>query len=292
MRDCLISLATEKLPNIREEAIPAEMLTEDDFELYSVSASQIFPLECSFLSQIWMQRQLALFCIEQAKICLLIGRIVLLYNSSDKAGWWQGADILATPSETQFDAIGLEKENLFASIDLALTEWSVTLPEECRYLPVVLSDTLPCYATLAIQRATLHMLHQTAVLALHRPRALSYRALQNSSATSWQQIGASHFEMEQAAINIATIGSNLHDHQLDRFVPAVTIIFILPAAVTNLQSMVSFIPEARDAARWAFNCCLGVFDVLSKTFHSAEYLPLFLKALERAGADKVGCISV
>ena len=283
MRDRLIAPATHKPPKIADDEIAIDPLSEGDFDRQMISeGNQVIMPECTVLSDASMQRELALVCIAQVKVCLCIGRIINLYFANDVAHVRDDFSADSTASSILLSENIQSKCEMFTDISLELEEWAPTLPSECEYTLLNELNTHPAKATLSIQKSILHMLHQTAVLVLHRPLALSPEMFGRME-LPWGSGSTPQLEPEQAAVNIPNIAFQLHYFGLDRFIPAMSIILILLAAVTHLQDMRSPSSKMGGTATWAFRHCMAIFETLNDTFHSTTYLPVFLEALAQVG---------
>ena len=77
MRDRLIALGMRRPTRIKTEDFDVPMLTLDDFELSPLPENiTCLPPDCRIARDVNAQRQLAIMCIEKARLCLSISHVL------------------------------------------------------------------------------------------------------------------------------------------------------------------------------------------------------------------------
>ena len=73
MRDRLIALGMRRPTRIKDQDADVPMLTMDDFEITAIPDSiSCVPASCQFARNVEKQRELAVMCVEKAKLCVLM----------------------------------------------------------------------------------------------------------------------------------------------------------------------------------------------------------------------------
>ena len=77
MRDRLIALGMRRPTRIKDEDYDVPMITLEDFEIEAIpeSITCVLP-ECTIARDTEKQRQLAILCIQKAKLCLCISNVL------------------------------------------------------------------------------------------------------------------------------------------------------------------------------------------------------------------------
>ncbi|KAF8416411.1 fungal-specific transcription factor domain-containing protein [Tirmania nivea] len=281
MRDRLVALGMRRPTRIKSEDCDVPMLTLEDFDIdMDVSNISLLSEEGeSYEQAINRERQLAIMCIEKAKLCICISHVLTAQYSVLNTN--QGS--LAADGSTKTTMVLLPKAQDKDSCevqrcDASLQDWVNRLPEEAVYRPVRGSDG-PVNETLGLHRNLLHMVYYTTVSALHRPQVLP------SAPAPWpsRNINAalqdiSRRKVRQAATEITRLAAELIDLNLVQYLPTFGVTVMLPAIIIHLLDIKSSNQATRDRSIEGFNVCMQVMHGLRATYASADYATHFLEA--------------
>lgn len=289
MRDRLVALGMRRPTRIKSEDCDVPMLTLEDFDFdMDVSNIPLFSEEGDTYEQATSrQRQLAILCIEKAKLCICISHILTAQYSVLNTN--QGS--LAADGSTKTTMVLLPKAQDKDSCEVhkcdeSLQDWVHGLSEEAVYRPVRGGDE-PVDDTLGLHRSLLHMVYYTTVSALHRPQVLP------SAPAPWpsRNINAalqeiSHRKVRQAATEITRLAAELIDLNLVRYLPTSAVTVMLPAIIIHLLDIKSSHQATRERSIEGFNVCMQVMHGLRASYASADYATHFLEAaIRKAGIN-------
>lgn len=161
MRDRLVALGMRRPTRINSEDCDVPMLTLSDFSIDMGSGEE----DSAFWSyeerqkneaEMCRQRALAILCIQKAKLCVAISRVLSAQYSVLNTN--QGS--LAPDGSTRTTMMLLPKKLdpeccQVASCDALLAKWAQELPEEAVYRPA--EANAPVDKVLALHRNLLHM---------------------------------------------------------------------------------------------------------------------------------------
>ena len=284
MRDRLVALGMRRPTRIKDEDFDVPMLEESDFDIEPLSEEiQVIGEDCRFVRDMAMQQELALMCIEKAKLCLCISNMLKAQYSvliRDKA-----KENTTNSSMMLFPNKQLNNMDNVKNCDMELVAWATALPACCQYRPLTCLDLQNGRSTVAVQRNLLHMVYYTTVSALHRPQFLPASPL-HAPQTSAQVQELSRMRVRDAATQITRMVSEMHTLRLERFLPTTGVTVVLPAMIIHLLEMKSSLPQARDNALHGFRQCMTVMERLRDSYAAADYAVHFLDAaLRKASID-------
>lgn len=281
VRDRLVALGMRRPTRIKSEHCDVPMLTLEDFDIdIDVSNISLFAEEGeSHERAMSRQRQLAIMCIEKAKLCVCISHALTAQYSVLNTN--QG--YLAADGSTKSTMIllpkGQEKDTCeIQRCDAELQEWMNNLPKEAIYKTLRNGDE-PVDEILGLHRNLLHMVYFTTVSALHRPQVLP------SAPAPWpsrnmnaalQEI--SRRKIRQAATEITHLAAELIDLNLVRYLPTYGVTVMLPAIIIHLLDIKSSNSAARERSIEGFTMCMQVMQCLRISYASADYATHFLEA--------------
>ena len=282
-RERLVALGMRRPTRIREEDYNMPMLTLDDFNfdslpetLTSVSSG------CVVARSVESQRQLAVLCIEHAKLSICISQILSSQYSVrvNNQGYTTMEGNTATtmillPKRTDSNSNDIE------TCDLKLIEWLKGLPKGAMYATPTSRD-LNQRRPLVMHRALLHMIYHTAISALHRPQILPCApAMWHArNQTSPPEI-LSRQKLHTAATEITRIAQDLQDVDLVQCLPSTGVTVLLPAIVIHLLNLKAPDENVRDTSLQGFCRCMLVMQRLSENHAAADYATEFLEAAIR-----------
>ncbi|KAL8418278.1 hypothetical protein RB594_001766 [Gaeumannomyces avenae] len=283
MRDRLVALGMRRPTRIKDEDFDVPMLVETDFELEALSdENQLLSADCAVVRDLGMQRELAELCIQKAKLCVLISRMLkaqysVLIRDATKPENTTNSTMMLFPNKT------LDNLDSINVVDLELTGWLEALPPAAQYHPLTPLDVQQGRSTVAVQRSLLHMVYYTTVSALHRPQFLPASPFQVPTA-SHQVQDMSRLRVRESAARITHMASELHQLRLERFLPTTGVTVILPAMIIHLLEMKNPMMEVRATATKGFRQLLRVMEKLRDIYSAADFATVFLDAALRKAA--------
>ncbi|RYP73253.1 hypothetical protein DL771_003682 [Monosporascus sp. 5C6A] len=285
MRDRLVALGMRRPTRIKHEDFDVPILEEGDFEIESLAEGiQIIGDDCALMRDISMQQELALLCIEKAKLCLCISHMLMAQYSvliRDKAK----PENTTNSTMMLFPNKQLDNVDNVKNCDEELVAWQKRLPACCQYRPLTCLDIRNGRSTVAVQRNLLHMVYYTTVSALHRPQFLPSSPM-HTPQTSAQVQELSRMRVRDAATQITRMVSELHTLRLESYLPTTGVTVVLPAMIIHLLEMKSPLPQTRENALHGFRQCMTVMEKLRDSYSAADYAVGFLDAaLRKASID-------
>jgi len=282
MRDRLIALGMRRPTRIKTEDFDVPMLTLDDFELAPLPDSiSCLPPDCRVARDVDMQRQLAIMCIEKAKLCLCISHVLskqycVLNNNQGLLN--DRTTMMLLPKKLDPETSEVK------TCDEELQKWVKELPEEAKY-----SDELTGEKPLDLHRSLLHMVFFTTLSALHRPQVLP--SAQGGAVTSPSKgalgsdlLDVSRRNVRRAASAITSIAQKLDSVDLVKYLPTTGVTVLLPAIIIHLLDIKAPEEETRRSSLRGFCQCMAVMGKLRDLYAAADYSTAFLEAaIRKAG---------
>jgi hypothetical protein len=282
MRDRLIALGMRRPTRIKSEDFDVPMLTLDDFELAPIPENiSCVPSDCLVARDVGLQRQLAIMCIEKAKLCLCISHVLskqycVLNNNHGPQN--DRTTMMLLPKK--LDAETSEVKDC----DEVLQNWVDALPQEAKYM-----DTYSGVNSLDVNRALLHMVFFTTLSALHRPQVLP--SSQGGPANIAAKINipsevleVSRRNVRRSASAITSIARRLDSLDLVKYLPTTGVTVLLPAIIVHLLDIKAPEEETRRASLRGFCQCMAVMGKMRDLYAAADYSTAFLEAaIRKAG---------
>jgi len=278
-RDALMVMGTRRGLHVREDEMRRMnecSLDDFDFEVMvedeEPARERVLPT-CALIRDPQMQRELAEMFLQTIKLCGLITRTVrTCYSLSQRPG--------VRPSDTEQSTLMLlpdmrrqQESPDVAEIAEALRAWPQGLPASCRARSISAGGTAPPPPPpVAVQRSVLHMTHSAAVIHLYRP--MWELARQNGRLRDQPATALAYSELQQAAENIAERASELQEHQLSQFLPAMSVTFLLHAtAILHNIQFGATRPgsQERRLAQFHHQRCWDVLEQLREAYVSADF---------------------
>jgi hypothetical protein len=267
---------------IKSEDFDVPPLTESDFEIEALPGyNQLLGAECALIRDVEMQRELAIMCIEKAKLCMFIGDMLKVqYSVLSRSGVQADQTINSThmllPNKNPENMGEVER------VDKELLDWFASLPECCQHRPLDSVTITDENKVLAVQRNLLHMIYHTTISALHRPLFLPASPTEGPSTPVEVQETARQ-RVREAAEHITCMAAELRRRGLERYLPTTGVTVILPAMIVHMLDTKSLVPETRAKAVLGLRECLTVMSNLRNIYAAADFATGFLDALLRKG---------
>ncbi len=284
MRDRLIALGMRRPTRIKNQDYDVPMLTIEDFELDPLPEdSACLSRDCLLAWDTEKWRQIAIMCIEKAKLCLCISHVLSAQYSvlnNNLGGVTADGNVTTTmmllPKKQDAETCEVE------TCDLELDEWMDGLPDNLKYPEV--SDTKVDREdeVFVVHRALLNMIYLTTLSALHRPQVLpsapgAWPARNNGT----EMHDLSRKKVRHAAAEITRTAQDLHQLNLVRYLPTTGVTVLLPAVIIHLLDIKASNEDMRRASLQGFCQCMQVMQKLRESYASADYATQFLEAAIR-----------
>ncbi|KAK5134943.1 hypothetical protein LTR08_005894 [Meristemomyces frigidus] len=282
MRDRLVALGMRRPTRIKNEDFDVPMLALDDFETYILpEGPSCIPEQSTILRDAEKQRQLAIMCIEKAKLCICISDVLSVQYSV----LFNNHGVLSAEGTTRTTMLLVAKKldpevDEVEACDKALKEWKENLAVEAQYVEPRWSDVDSGKADLILNRSLLHMIYYATLSALHRPQVLPSTAMPPRSTHS-DQLESSRKAVRLAATTITSIANCLHNLDLIRYLPTTGITVLLPAIIIHLLDIKAPDEETRRASLQGFCQCMQIMAKLRDIYAAADYSTAFLEAAIR-----------
>ena len=272
IRDTQIALGTRRSTRIKDVDFDVPMLQLADFELDALpNGTYCIPTDCKVMQDTEKQRQLAVMCIEMAKLSLCISHILSVqYGVTSSKGSTRTATMLFV------DLLKPGNDQIQASAK-TLQEWKDRLPEAAQYVMPTLHDVDSGDSCLVLNRAFLHMVYYAALSSLYRSQLLPSTGMLPRAARS-NVIDVSRKAVRLAGTKITTIASTLHNLDLVRYLPSPSITVLLPAIVIHLLDVLAPEKFLRRQSLQDFCKCMQIMAALRDMYAAADYSTAFLQA--------------
>lgn len=262
MTDCLISLRLRCRPIIQREDFCHQLLTEDDFNLYSL------PLQNSYASPGYpmargaeLREDLALMCIANARLCLCISEVLTLRGKE------RPVDAPITPPTSPAKAgENIDYATGVTTCEMGLADWANTLPPPCQAHPLG-SISIDEDATVVVQRSHLHLAFYTTVAVFHQ----------------LQPFPSSKLCVQHAASQITLIASELYHRGLHHRLSLVGVTGIFVALIIHMSGLKAPASPDRDDSMKNLRVCVDAMASLRDVYWEANDITVWaLKAIENA----------
>jgi len=289
MRDRLIALGMRRPTRIKTEDFDVPMLTLDDFEIAPIPESvTCIPADCRVARDVDIQRQLAIMCIEKARLCLCISHVLskqycVLNNNHGLQN--DRTTMMLLPKKLDPETSEVK------ACDEELQKWVSELPEEAQY-----TDKSSGVAAIDLSRSLLHMVFFTTLSALHRPQVLPNSQGGPASAQAKVNVESdlldvSRRNVRRSASAITSIAQRLDASDLVRYLPTTGVTVLLPAIIIHLLDIKAPEEETRRSSLRGFCQCMAVMGKLRDVYAAADYSVAFLEAAIRKAGIHVAPIA-
>lgn len=282
MRDRLVALGMRRPTRIKNADFDVPMLDINDFEVAVLpEGPSCMPADCKTLRNAALQRQLAVMCIESAKLCICMSHVLSVQYSVLNNNHGVLSEEGSTKTTMHLVAKKWDPElNEVQDCDQELQDWKKELPEEAKYVVPSWHDVDSGNESIVLNRSLLHMIYNATLSALHRPQVLPSTAMPARTAQS-DMLEHSRKAVRTAASEITSIAYGLFNLDMVRFLPTTGISVLLPAIIIHLLDI-----KAPDEAtrRWSlqgFCQCMQIMGKLRDIYAAADYSTAFLEAAIR-----------
>ncbi|KAL2349854.1 fungal-specific transcription factor domain-containing protein, partial [Cryomyces antarcticus] len=285
MQDRLIALETRRPMRIKCEDFDVPMLTLEDFDISPLPDHiSCIPVDCTLLRDEEKQRQLAIMCIEKAKLCLCISHVLSTQYSvlSNDQGALGEEGHTKTTVILQPKKLGPETCRV-KTINEELQRWEGLLPEEAQYRVPSRQDIVKGNGAVVLHSALLQMVYFATLSALHRPQVLPSAAWPVRNVAS-DLLDISRRSVRRAANEITNIAQDLSILDLVHYLPTTGVTVLLPAIIIHLLDIKAPDEATRRASLHGFCQCMQAVGKLRETYAAADYATTFLETtIRKAG---------
>lgn len=282
MRDRLVALGMRRPTRIKDADFDVPMLKLEDFEADILpEGPSCMPAHCTLLRDSEKQHQIAVMCIEKAKLCICISHVLsvqysVLHNNhgviSEEGSTRTTMMLVAKKLDPEIDEV--------QACDKELQTWKEGLADEAKYVQPKWADVDAGNEDLALNRSLLHMIYYATLSALHRPQVLPSAALPARNTQS-DQLEISRKAVRLAASEITSIANNLYKLDLVRYLPTTGITVLLPAIIIHLLDIKAPDEGTRKSSLQGFCQCMQIMAKLRDIYAAADYSTAFLEAAIR-----------
>lgn len=284
MRDRLIALGMRRPTRIKNEDFDVPMLAVEDFTLEApaINPMSCIPVSCSVMYDAEKQRQLAIMCVEKAKLCICISRVLstqysVLHNN-------HGAQSKEGSTRTTMMLVAKKDDPEVCGVrtcDEALRLWKSSINPEVDVVAHPSTQQFnPGDESILLNRSLLHMVYYATLSALHRPQVLPSSAWPMEN-TAKELLDMSRVNVRLAANQITAFAETLAKNDLVRFLPTVGITVLLPAIIIHLLDIKAPDEPTRRASLQGFCQCMQIMSQLRDIYAAADYSTAFLEAAIR-----------
>lgn len=267
MTDCQIALRLRCRPIIQKPVFCHQMLTEDDFDLYNLSAESLvqmfgYPLTHS----VHVQRDLALMCVANAQLCASISEVLDLQNKeTHHHGSFSSSSLPANPTET------VDYDTRVSICESNLAQWASTFPSTIQTYSFE-STSMKEEPAISLHRGLLHLQFYTAIAVFYQSHPLP----------------SSNFCIPYAAQQITQIASELYQKKLHRRLPIVGVTAILVALIVSISEMKKEPTHEKGHAVQSFQLGLEVMSDLQDVYREANSITTWaMKVVDNVPFDGV-----
>lgn len=278
MRDRLIALGMRRPTRINSEDCDIPMLVVEDFDIKALSTENVLvSMSCPLMQDTRMQKELADMCVAKAKLCVCAGHVLSAQDSVSVTA--RGGKLNKKRdmrSHTVSSSQRLTHNEEFTWCDNELDEWIENLPAAYTNGTPTCDDIIQGKATLAVQRALLHMVYHATVWTLHR--AQSPDSQQSPTLECHKLQGVSLQKLREAVTSITEMSVGLQKLDLVRYLPTTSVTALLPAIIMHLVDINSVSENIKWGALEGFHQCMQALEQLRDNYAAADYATRFLEA--------------
>nr|OQO29151.1 hypothetical protein B0A51_03855 [Rachicladosporium sp. CCFEE 5018] len=282
MRDRLIALGMRRPTRIKDSDFDVSMLEVNDFEMTVLSdGPSCIPADCHVMRDLEQQRQLAIMCIEKAKLCVCVSNVLSVqYSVLHHNHGVNNSDSNTRTTGMLVAKVAEPGNHSVQACHVALQEWKAGLPLEAEYIAPTWPDVDLGHESVALNRSLLHMIYFATLSALHRPQVLPGNGLPPRSVEA-DVIELSRKAVRLAAVEITAIAHTLHTLDLVRLLPTTGVTVLLPAIIIHLLDIKAPGELTRRASLQGFCQCMSIMAKLRDMYAAADYSTAFLEAAIR-----------
>ncbi|KAF4869259.1 Cutinase transcription factor 1 beta [Colletotrichum siamense] len=275
VRDKILALGMSKPSRIKDEDHSTSMLSIHDMDLETLKTERtIFGrIQLGPYDHVEMVESAEL-CVEKTRLSMLMHRTLQLQQST---GSQQNSSL----------------EDTVEAIEADLSAWVRQLPVSCQIQPPPIRLRITSIQTsIRSRRHLLHMAYNFARHTLHHER--NAHRQEAHSHRPVESLETSKRIVSECADNITRLAADLHQGQMDPYLPIGAITILCPAISTHLINMKNRNQGSRHAAVSGFRVCMRVLDKLRDLYPATEvtlaYLDVVLQKAQMESAISVRAV--
>lgn len=256
IRDRISAMSMRRPMRITDENISLPLLTPDDFDSKPITTLVPSLQQCRILTESSSRRKLAEMCVSKAQLLLTIGHILKkCYILRSFGGSTSEVTMLYTPRRAE-----TINDNDVATLHDELNQWYRNRPISCRLCANIgistgtttsnADDDVLTDNVLFLHRSVLKMLFLVATEALNRPQTLSVSKSRSASGPGAgagpRSRSSSISKVKEAADKMSEIVQCLNDRDLVRYLPPLSVSFMLLAIAAFLVEIKTHGPDPVD----------------------------------------------
>ncbi|KIX99563.1 uncharacterized protein Z520_05139 [Fonsecaea multimorphosa CBS 102226] len=274
IRDTCASIATNRVPRIRDSDFRVAPLTFDDFEMNIQSRPDHHNMRAKSL---YLQRQQVSICIHTASICRIITRVLLNAFHETPTG---NIDILYFHSIPKQRGPHIEPREL-RGIEDQFRRWLEGAPSEVLHAGPLPSRLDTHEKALFVHRALLSILYHTGFVLIHRQRTLASDGHEpDERSTATHDEGTPRAIIREAAMQVNKIIMDAYAADVMKEMPPTVISCLFPISLSHLTDMRSEDPVVRCEGRQRLEECRQAIRELMDGHMAAEWAINFLNHVE------------
>ena len=273
MRDKVIALGTRRPSGIKEQECDISMLVPGDFGTQHLPTHLSAMLgACSTATEVTERRLLIDLCIEKAKLCVMIGRVL-------DTQYTRRGHRLEVSNESMmllYPKVSATDLSEFVLRDEELGQWrehNHSLLAESRE-----HNSTSDGGVVRLHCAVLEMTYFSILSAVHRPQVL-LKHPKYSTIKALQPLAQA--QVKKAAREITDLASSLEREDLVRYLPPFGVTALLLTTVQHIQDLKSQDPSIREDAARYLDQSMQVLKRFTEMYRSAVHAVTLVEAVER-----------
>ena len=272
MRDRLVSLAMRRYTQIEQANSDIPLLELDDFDMEVLPEDIVSSTQSIFPRDIHRQMQIAQLCIEEVKLCIIIGHLLRVQYSTV---WIDQGTSLESQSNTKTTMALMPRDistnaSEIGIIEQELSSWVSALPESIAYQRPDESNLNGYSDSFLVHRATISMLYHTAVNVHNRPLSKIDTNLFSVPPTLFA-IGITAFQKTRiAASAITQIATDLLSLDLIRYLQPVGVTVVVSAAMVHLGEATAANQEIRQCGISRLSQSMAILEQLRDIYIAGD----------------------
>lgn len=285
IRDRIIALEMRRPPIIEDASFNVPGLALGDFDSGALpERTTMIVTSDSWIKDSKRQHDAIRICIARVELCALIGSVLKARFTPPGPHETLGSNTTShRKPHSDGSHVGVYESANHMMPELSM--WADSLPSCCQYQPLTISNTRGVGITISVQRVLLHMLYHVTQWVFHTqyptpgPDGKGNKLFLHTGEGSWMMV-------QRAAERVTQFTIELHQFQLYKFLPSITVTSMMPSIVINLVEMQGPSPSSRIHAAESLRQCILVLEQLRGTYSTAYAAAWFINAaLRKAPLD-------
>ncbi|RFU25539.1 hypothetical protein B7463_g10796, partial [Scytalidium lignicola] len=275
IRDSAISLGMRHPTKIKNEDYDVPMLKLDDFETELLTSSfSNPPIQSQVAQDAQLRYQLAILCLQKAKLCLILSEVLAAQYTVGKIGQRDDSHGLNTKTTMGLLPRVNSDTKRLKSCEQSIRRWEEELPDETRYRSFTLSGLDHTNDIFPLHLALFHMLHHATVITFYRPWTIPGQL----SVGNDYQSGSAQKVIRHAATEISSISRDLYHIKGTCFLPMTGVITLLAATVSHIVDASVGSRYTQSMGVLHFSNCYRSIQILRRIYPLADHAACVVQA--------------